>query len=1581
MAGREREPFDRGPVCSLLWPLLGGLLDGLLMHFPVGMLWLVTLKLLWLRLKQWKMVKPLTVQVIECVKMHFPCEVLLLCAAWTFWVWLFTWWRHFQLASIISDWHRADLMVARKKLGIKFRRTPHPGRLHLLPCKLMVLSAVMLSMNSVAMAGQMPHSPPVTWVESVGWVRGLLDEPLPMLGPVRPPKCKSWLIDRSIVEEGKEADADEVKQKSNQETALSKEAEDAWQSFKIVTGCTSTLVQALERWDDLSEHVCCLSSCAPSFGPLGLLAKSDEFTAIVDTGASLTVSPHRDDFVTYTPHQGSVVKGLAKGSQIAGIGVVCWLVEVEGKTVELKIRALHVPESQFRLVCPQQLKKEVLNQWGVPSPGIEDDGVEFHFPEGTLTCTYNSSNLPEMKLTSPKHCKEQFKALNASLMMETNQNLTASQKELLRWHWKLGHIDLRRVQRLLKTGALGSSPLIKAAANVDLTKFPMLCGSCQFGKAKRKSHRPKREKRGSSINALEKILSKEVLIPGQKVSMDHFIVSTPGRLFSSRGSESTDRMFKGGVIFVDHASGFVWVEPVVNFTAGEALRAKRSFEREMASMGVTVINYHADNGVFTASEFQDELVKNQQGLTLSGVGAHHQNSMAERAIGTVVSMARTMMLHAKLRWPKAVSTKLWPMALKHAQHLMNHVPNINNVCALDLVLQTTLPRHALKNLHVWGCPAYVLQPKLQDGGHIPKFDPKSRRGLHLGWSPVHASTVPLVLNLGTGHVSPQFHVVFDDWFSTVNSDEMSPDDDVQGKQWTDLFQGSRFLTLFDEGDPVELDDEWLTELERLEKHQRAAERVRSNLTDPSTNAPVPPTGNNELPRVAADSAAPPLPGTTTEPADGQPPELQRESAQQRESLPQRESIPQRESLPTPHPPSQKREVKALQEDFKKKEKPKLRARPKAGHFKGMMIGLWSGLTTLMANESAMAMAVQTVARPTAQLAMNGFDAVTETFDHVDCLSFQALTASKSKGKKGVDPDFPTFMQAMMSPDVDEWKAAMKSEIKTLAEMDTWTVVPRSMATKLKQPVIKTLWAFRQKRDPAGLPTKKKARITVRGDIQKRMAKQQLIDEVPSYSPVVQWSTVRLMLILSIIHKLQTRQVDYVNAFAQAEVNRDVFIEIPDGFDHANNVDCVLKLNKSLYGMSDAPLMFFELLKENLTKVGFKQQTEVDPCLFIHKKAICVTYVDDCLWFGKDGTEVDRLIAKMRDKMDLKVESDDVSAFLGIQFTREGDTIELKQLGLIDKIIEATGMQDANPKDTPAEPKTLGKDKDGAPFRESWSMRSVVGMLLYLSGNSRPDIAFAVHQAARFSHDPKQSHAEAVKRIVRYLIGTRNKGMRFKPTNDWKVDCFVDADFCGLWGSEDPEDPIVSKSRTGFIITLAGCPLMWASKLQTETAVSTMHAEYVALSHSMREMLPLKRLVKTVAKVVTGDDNVKMVTKSDVFEDNNGALTVATMPRITPQSKFFAVKLHFFKEHVRTPKRPDAPVEIQKIETTKQLADIMTKGLVKDKFVPLRDSLMGWDMDDDGNSKLLANLHSRGSVENVSLVPSLLKALIVELDYM
>ena len=533
-------------------------------------------------------------------------------------------------------------------------------------------------------------------------------------------------------------------------------------------------------------------------------------------------------------------------------------------------------------------------------------------------------------------------------------------------------------------------------------------------------------------------------------------------------------------------------------------------------MGVTVVNYHADNGVFNAMEFQDELIKMEQGMSFSGGGAHHMNAMAECGIGSVVAMARTMMLHAKLRWPKAVTTKLWPMALKHAQHLINHVPNHNNVCPMDLVLKTTVPRTALRNLHVWGCPSFVLDPKLQDGGHIPKFDPKSRRGLHLGWSPMHASTVPLVLNLSTGNVSPQFHIVFDDWFSTVNSEEQSLEDHIDDKEWTELFMGSRFQIFFDEDDPMELDDEWLSEMERVAKHQRAVARVQAQMPVPTGNVPpavdvpvIDPTGNDPWTTPHTDVVLP-------DNVPVAPPSLQ-PSTEQRELPSQRESA-------SKQPPKVKREVRMLggiegAKDGQERTR-STRSRPPAGHFKGMV----AGMIGMLGNRCLMAMAASTVANSAAQVALQSFDAVTQTFDDVECHTYQALVASKAKGRKGVDPDFPTFHQAMLSPEVELWKESMREELKILVEMNTWTVVPRTVATSKGLPVFRTTWAFRQKRDPAGLATKKKARLCLQGDQMKRLAKRKEIEEFPSYSPVVQWSTVRLMLILSIIHKLETRQV-------------------------------------------------------------------------------------------------------------------------------------------------------------------------------------------------------------------------------------------------------------------------------------------------------------------------------------------------------------------------------------------------------------------------------------------------------------------------
>jgi hypothetical protein len=169
-----------------------------------------------------------------------------------------------------------------------------------------------------------------------------------------------------------------------------------------------------------------------------------------------------------------------------------------------------------------------------------------------------------------------------------------------------------------------------------------------------------------------------------------------------------------------------------------------------------------------------------------------------------------------------------------------------------------------------------------------------------------------------------------------------------------------------------------------------------------------------------------------------------------------------------------------------------------------------------------------------------------------------------------------------------------------------------------------------------------------------------------------------------------------------------------------------------------------------------------------------------------------------------------------------------------------------------------------------------------------------------------------------------------------LDTHVDRDYAGLWRQEDPEGPICIKYWTGFVISLANCPLLWESKLQGQVALSTMEAEYIALSTNMRSLLLLHHLVQEVATLLVQDPTLLTSTYSSVFEDNNGALILATTLCMTPCSKHIAVPYHFFHEHMAT-----GTIKIVKIATNDNKADIFTKGLDKIKFQALRKLLMGW----------------------------------------
>ena len=170
--------------------------------------------------------------------------------------------------------------------------------------------------------------------------------------------------------------------------------------------------------------------------------------------------------------------------------------------------------------------------------------------------------------------------------------------------------------------------------------------------------------------------------------------------------------------------------------------------------------YHTDNGIFNSSEFMEELLKNQQKISFSGAGASHQNGALEHAIKTVVNMARTMLMHAVLICPEdTLSTDLWPMTMDYDVWVYNRNPDMQSgLSSIEIWSRSRFEpvSETLSNCHVWGCPTYVLEPKLQKPGvKIPKWAPRSRRGVNMGFGKMHSTQVGLVLNLLTGSISPQ----------------------------------------------------------------------------------------------------------------------------------------------------------------------------------------------------------------------------------------------------------------------------------------------------------------------------------------------------------------------------------------------------------------------------------------------------------------------------------------------------------------------------------------------------------------------------------------------------------------------------------------------------------------------------------------------------------------------------------------------------------------------------------------------------------------------------------------------------------
>ena len=523
-------------------------------------------------------------------------------------------------------------------------------------------------------------------------------------------------------------------------------------------------------------------------------------------------------------------------------------------------------------------------------------------------------------------------------------------------------------------------------------------------------------------------------------------------------------------------------------------------------------------------------------------------------------------------------------------------------------------------------------------------------------------------------------------------------------------------------------------------------------------------------------------------------------------------------------------------------------------------------------------------------------------------------------------DEPTSVaQALRDPDASLWRAAMLEELEGLDLGGTWTVVDIPESANL----MKTKWVFKKKTDKDGNVTRHRARLCVKGYTQSHG-----VDYNEVFAPVVRHSTLRIVLALAAHYGMFVHQLDVPKAFPQSDIDYDCYISAPPGSPKLPRGKCY-KLNKALYGLKQAGRLFNRMLTSFLLGLGFTQSLS-DPCLFYNKHngsftIICI-YVDDILIASTDETMLNDYITKLRERFqtnDMGV----VEHFLGMRVYTSPDrhTIQLSHAVYVDNILAAADMNPDHISSTPVpmHPKCiLTKPKDMSDTErtllQQFPYRKLVGMLMYLMITCRPDIAFAVCTLARFSDNFDSTHREALLYLLRYLHGTRDLRITYsRVTNELPVITgYCDAD----WAAYDLDS---RKSHTGYVFMLSGGPIAWKSKLQTSLALSSMESEYYAMGDSSKEGVQLRSTIHALPLPGQTDD------PTVIHADNTSAISSATNPVFTNRTKHIALRHHFIRQLVE-----DQILSFQFIPSSLNLADLFTKPLHKNLFVPFRKTIMG-----------------------------------------
>jgi hypothetical protein len=670
-------------------------------------------------------------------------------------------------------------------------------------------------------------------------------------------------------------------------------------------------------------------------------------------------------------------------------------------------------------------------------------------------------------------------------------------------HERCNHVNFCRLNAWIWNGVL---PVDRSVGNAP----DPICSACQYSKTNKKSHSD------------EQSITVSHTAPGQGVSMDLMEAGIPRRMPTTRGLPSPKR-YKYVTLWVDHYSRYLYPKFHETKELSAALQSKQDFEAFANRFGIKIESIRADNGIYATKSFQSTCDEKGQHITFCAVGGHWQNGVVEWAIGVITRTAKTLLLHAMSRWSGTITEEFWPFAIKHACTFHNASIRADTGLSPHHMFTGQKPPWKLENFRVFGSPTFVLAKQLQDGDSLPKWKARSWLGVYVGPSLVHAWNVPIIYNPLTMHISPQFHLVHDDQFTSAT---MSPD----------ILTDDFYLQLYNKA-------QWM--------YPEESTPCANNFYTFDSYCFEPPLSNKK--RKNMKNANVLTEENISENVDSRKtPELGDQNIY---------TSQKQKNVATTN-----NSVDILPESIK--------YNLVQVHNCSTELNQWKQQNGINAN-------VYCLDDPTANVSYPLLLSPDANQPPVCFLSYAHVAQSEEMNPTAATQasnkeDILTQSQMLKANDRN---AFLESQIKEIDGLHKFDVMDLNPIAKLppRARLLSSIWSYRQKQLLNGVLLKYKARLCVNG-------KEQSFGHDyywETYAPVASWATIRMMLILSSLLNLKTCQVDYTQAFPQVHLDDPVFIRVPQGWfvengrlrQHANpkhnDNTHYMQLKRKLYGCKQA----------------------------------------------------------------------------------------------------------------------------------------------------------------------------------------------------------------------------------------------------------------------------------------------------------------------------------------------------------------------------------------------------------------------------